>query len=148
MFCFFTNVSIGLDEVRVSLLLGVVVRAKRKRAADGTHAVKSSKLAKTAAGAAPAASNGGRSFTPPLPGTSSSSSPSVNYIPTARSATKRKEAAADHKTTDAKRRACSTDSTTPVDPTSTDDGGDDVPYSPGQLLESEETDIVAGMHFI
>ena len=123
------------------------MRAKRKRAADGTHAVKSSKLAKTAASAS-TASNGGRSFTPPLPGTSSSSSPSVNYIPTARSATKRKEAAVDHKTTDAKRRACSTDSSTPVDPTSTDEGGDDVPYSPGQLLESEETDIVAGMQFI
>lgn len=100
--------SIALDENRTSQLLGVVVRTKRKRPgadSSGSGSSKPAKVAKTSS----------KTITPP---TSSTSSPSINYIPTARNATKQK-------TEPAK-----------VDTTATDDA----PYSPGQLLNDDDID--------
>lgn len=93
-----------------------MVRAKRKRAIDGAFYSKSSKIAKTS-----------RSFTPPLSG-SNTASPTINYIPTARSA-KRKDMETSLKL-DPKRR--------PLPSSAAESTTDDAPYSPGQLLAEDE----------
>ena len=117
---------IDLDDNRTSLLLGVVVRARRKRPIEGGYNSKSSKIAKT--------SSTSRS-TPPTTG--ASSSPSVNYIPTARNSKKKETAAA--KSSVPKKRV--SESATPS--TTVKDIADDLPYSPGQLLN--EDDAVTGL---
>lgn len=80
-------------------------------------------------------------MTPPL-GTGASSSPSINYIPTARS--KRKETAdAAANRADAKRRSLSTTSDSRADSTPTSQTNDDAPYSPGQLLDQDVSENLA-----
>jgi len=132
----------NLDENRTSMLLGVVVRARRKRSLDttgGTFNSKSSKVAKTS-----------RTTPPTSSGTSTASpSPSVNYIPTARNS-KRKEstAASLHRSGPAAAAAAlkkvSAAEMTPS--TTVKDVAEDIPYSPGQLLN--DTDAVLGADLV
>lgn len=113
---------VALDENRTSsLLLGVVVRTgtRRKRtgdqaANDGTVPFKAAKLAKSA------------KSTPPS--TSNNSSPSLNYIPTSRSNSKKAA-----KNDQAVRRS----SVVEPESTTAKNQVDDAPYSPGQLLDEE-----------
>ena len=113
-----------MDENRTSSLLrGVVVRARKKRAVDqignGGAAVphKAAKLAKMSAKTTP-------------PSNASSGSPSLNYIPTSRASSKITS------------KSDQPVRTLKVEPTSGSSiiQADDAPYSPGQLLaEDEET---------
>ena len=101
---------LAFDENRTSQLLGVVVRIKRKRAGETT----SSKPAKMAKTVTPVSSIKSSSITPPG---SSTSSPTLNYIPTIRSSQKKVVGAAQPTTIIA---------------------ADEIPYSPGQLLDDDE----------
>jgi hypothetical protein len=113
-----------LDENRTSsLLLGVVVRARKKRAVDhignGGAAVphKAAKLAKMSA-----------KTTPPTP---SSDSPSLNYIPTSRANSKMAGKS------DPPVRASKAETTSNTSQIQ----ADDAPYSPGQLLVEDEEPV-------
>ena len=154
------DVAPGLDENRVSLLLGVVVRSKRKRASDSFHGAKASKLAKLAtvaaassAGASASSNGGSHGTTPPQGG----GSPGVNYIPTARSSKRKDSGQDDAKAGESKRGraparsatatagvAAGAEPATGGDPSSSDDVNDDAPYSPGQLLDSGDVQLAVG----
>lgn len=115
----------SLDENRTSsLLLGVVVRARKKRpvdqASNGGASVphKAAKLAKMSAKIS-------------SPSNASSSSPSLNYIPTSR-ATSKMPNKSDQANLASKAEPISSSSKSQAD---------DAPYSPGQLLGEEEEAI-------
>lgn len=118
------------------MLLGVVVRTRRKRSIDGSSFnSKSSKIAKTSSSAS------SRS-TPPAVTTSS---PGVNYIPTARNS-KRKEggSGAAHRSGNGAKHPPPAEMT-PAS-TTVKDVPEDLPYSPGQLLN--DSDAVNGKTLI
>ena len=109
------------------MLLGVVVRARRKRSMDSSGiSSKSSKVAKTSS----------RSTPPAV----STSSPGVNYIPTARSSKRKEGGAAAHRSGNGTKHPAVADAAAAS--TTVKDVAEDLPYSPGQLLN--DSDAVNG----
>lgn len=121
-----------LDENRDSLLLGVIVRAKKnKRPADNSSSFSATSIVPPAGRAPKVAKMSAKSqHTPP---SSDTSSPSLNYVPTAR---KKPDTISSNKSN----AEPQTDANNP-------NTIDDIPYSPGQLLNEESESPANGQYF-
>ena len=122
-----------LDENRDSLLLGVIVRAKKnKRPADNSTSLSATSTVPQTGRASKVAKMSAKSqHTPP---SSDTSSPSLNYVPTAR---KKPDTIASNDKSVAEPQ---TDASNP-------NTIEDVPYSPGQLLNEENEAPAIGQYF-